>query len=87
LRSAAEVTEALQRLDAAPEVDVIVIARGGGSAEDLLPFSDDPGPGLRQRPVLASALPQARARVRRGVMVKRMAAHANSKGGRNSTAM
>jgi exodeoxyribonuclease VII large subunit len=32
---------ALSRLDADPEVDVIVIARGGGSMEDLLPFSDE----------------------------------------------
>jgi len=37
----AEVTGALQRLDADPGVDVIVIARGGGSIEDLLPFSDE----------------------------------------------
>ena len=29
------------RLDADPEVDVIVVARGGGSVEDLLPFSDE----------------------------------------------
>jgi len=36
-----EVTAALQRLDADPAVDVIVIARGGGSVEDLLPFSDE----------------------------------------------
>ncbi len=40
-RSAAEVMEALERLDAHPAVDVIVIARGGGSVEDLLPFSDE----------------------------------------------
>jgi exodeoxyribonuclease VII large subunit len=31
----------LRALDADPEVDVIVIARGGGSVEDLLPFSDE----------------------------------------------
>ena len=31
----------LADLDADPEVDVIVIARGGGSVEDLLPFSDE----------------------------------------------
>jgi exodeoxyribonuclease VII large subunit len=37
----AEVTDALHRLDADPDVDVIVIARGGGSLEDLLPFSDE----------------------------------------------
>jgi exodeoxyribonuclease VII large subunit len=36
-----EVIDALHRLDADPEVDVIVIARGGGSLEDLLPFSDE----------------------------------------------
>lgn len=35
------VTEALAELDANPEVDVIVIARGGGSVEDLLPFSNE----------------------------------------------
>lgn len=35
------IIEALQRLDADPEVDVIVLARGGGSVEDLLPFSDE----------------------------------------------
>src|SRR5581483_6867518 len=38
-RSAADVIEAVQRLDRNPDVDVIVIARGGGSVEDLLPFS------------------------------------------------
>jgi exodeoxyribonuclease VII large subunit len=32
---------ALGRLDRDPEVDVIVVARGGGSVEDLLPFSDE----------------------------------------------
>ncbi|MEV0380750.1 exodeoxyribonuclease VII large subunit [Nonomuraea sp. NPDC050643] len=36
-----EVTEALRKLDADSSVDVIVIARGGGSLEDLLPFSDE----------------------------------------------
>lgn len=40
-RSCAEVMEALDRLDRNPEVDVVVIARGGGSVEDLLPFSDE----------------------------------------------
>ncbi|KAA9393714.1 exodeoxyribonuclease VII large subunit [Kocuria coralli] len=32
---------ALEELDADPEVDVIIIARGGGAFEDLLPFSDE----------------------------------------------
>ncbi|HEX5905961.1 MAG TPA: exodeoxyribonuclease VII large subunit [Propionibacteriaceae bacterium] len=32
---------AVQHLDRHPEVEVIVIARGGGSVEDLLPFSDE----------------------------------------------
>jgi exodeoxyribonuclease VII large subunit len=36
-----EVIAALQRLDCDSGVDVIVIARGGGSVEDLLPFSDE----------------------------------------------
>ncbi len=36
-----EVVCALQRLDADETVDVIVIARGGGSVEDLLPFSNE----------------------------------------------
>ncbi|MBU6146830.1 MAG: exodeoxyribonuclease VII large subunit [Actinomycetales bacterium] len=39
--AAAEVTAALQALATTPGVDVIVIARGGGSFEDLLPFSDE----------------------------------------------
>ena len=37
----AEVIEALRELDADPEVEVIIVARGGGSIEDLLPFSDE----------------------------------------------
>ena len=36
-----EVVQALRRLDADAAVDVIVIARGGGSVEDLLPFSNE----------------------------------------------
>lgn len=36
-----EVTAAIGRLDADPEVDVIVVTRGGGSLEDLLPFSNE----------------------------------------------
>jgi exodeoxyribonuclease VII large subunit len=36
-----EIVAALQRLDADPVVDVIIVARGGGSIEDLLPFSDE----------------------------------------------
>ncbi|MFI1911793.1 exodeoxyribonuclease VII large subunit [Nocardia sp. NPDC020380] len=36
-----QILEALTALDAHPEVDVIVLARGGGSVEDLLPFSDE----------------------------------------------
>lgn len=40
-RSAGEVIEAVERLDRDPAVEVIVVARGGGSVEDLLPFSDE----------------------------------------------
>ena len=36
-----EVTAALRELDADRSVDVIVITRGGGSFEDLLPFSNE----------------------------------------------
>ena len=36
-----EVSEALTELEANPNVDVIIITRGGGSFEDLLPFSDE----------------------------------------------
>ena len=39
--AAAGVAAALRTLDADPLVDVIVLARGGGSVEDLLPFSDE----------------------------------------------
>src|ERR1700760_301421 len=39
--AAGEVIEAVRKLDADPEVEVIVITRGGGSLEDLLPFSDE----------------------------------------------
>jgi exodeoxyribonuclease VII large subunit len=41
VRAVAEVTAAIRELDALPEVDVIVVTRGGGSVEDLLPFSDE----------------------------------------------
>lgn len=36
-----QLIEALRILDEDPQVDVIIIARGGGSVEDLLPFSDE----------------------------------------------
>ncbi|OKL46220.1 exodeoxyribonuclease VII large subunit [Boudabousia liubingyangii] len=35
------VTAALQELDQIPDVDVIIITRGGGAVADLLPFSDE----------------------------------------------
>ncbi|WP_046300019.1 exodeoxyribonuclease VII large subunit [Mycobacterium sp. UM_Kg27] len=37
----AQIIEALRDLDADEAVEVIVLARGGGSVEDLLPFSDE----------------------------------------------
>jgi exodeoxyribonuclease VII large subunit len=40
-RAAGEVMTAIDRLDRDPRVDVIVVARGGGAVEDLLPFSDE----------------------------------------------
>ncbi|MEV0328514.1 exodeoxyribonuclease VII large subunit [Micromonospora echinospora] len=36
-----QIVDALKVLDTDPSVDVIVIARGGGGIEDLLPFSDE----------------------------------------------
>jgi exodeoxyribonuclease VII large subunit len=39
--AAGEIMAALGRLDRDPDVDVVVVARGGGSVEDLLPFSDE----------------------------------------------
>jgi exodeoxyribonuclease VII large subunit len=39
--AAGAMIDALRRVCAMPEVDVIVLARGGGSFEDLLPFSDE----------------------------------------------
>jgi exodeoxyribonuclease VII large subunit len=41
VNAASSVIDGLRRLDADPEVEVIVLARGGGSVEDLLPFSDE----------------------------------------------
>ena len=40
-KAAPEVIAAIQTLDADPEVDVIIIARGGGSFLDLMVFSDE----------------------------------------------
>lgn len=48
-----EVISALQELDADAEIDVIIIARGGGSVEDLLPFSEE----TLQRAVVAASTP------------------------------
>ena len=39
--AAAAMIDALRELSTAPDVDVVVLARGGGSFEDLLPFSDE----------------------------------------------
>ena len=39
--AAQQMTAALQAVATQPAVDVIVLARGGGSFEDLLPFSDE----------------------------------------------
>ena len=36
-----QLINAVQQLDRHPDVEVIIVARGGGSVEDLLPFSDE----------------------------------------------
>jgi exodeoxyribonuclease VII large subunit len=41
VHAVSEVIAAVKELDEHPEVDVIIVARGGGSVEDLLPFSDE----------------------------------------------
>jgi exodeoxyribonuclease VII large subunit len=40
-RAAGAIIDALRSICEAPEIDVVVLARGGGSFEDLLPFSDE----------------------------------------------
>jgi exodeoxyribonuclease VII large subunit len=40
-KAAPAIVDALRRLCEEPEIDVVVLARGGGSFEDLLPFSDE----------------------------------------------
>lgn len=37
----ADVVKAIEQLDADPQVDVIIVARGGGAFEDLIGFSDE----------------------------------------------
>jgi exodeoxyribonuclease VII large subunit len=40
-RAATAIVDALRALCGLPELDVVVVARGGGGFEDLLPFSDE----------------------------------------------
>src|SRR5207237_630734 len=40
-RAAAAIVDVLDAICREPEIDVVIVARGGGSFEDLLPFSDE----------------------------------------------
>ena len=40
-KAPAEIIMAMQQLDQMPDVDITIIARGGGSFQDLFPFSDE----------------------------------------------
>jgi len=51
--AAAEIVEALDRLNEMPGIDVIIVARGGGSLEDLMAFNDE---GVA-RAIFASRVP------------------------------
>ena len=39
--AAGEIIQALEQVNGVPDIDVIVLARGGGSLEDLAPFNDE----------------------------------------------
>ncbi|MCH6162341.1 exodeoxyribonuclease VII large subunit [Streptomyces marispadix] len=41
VRAVPQLIDAVRELDERPDVDVIIVTRGGGSMEDLLPFSDE----------------------------------------------
>jgi len=50
--AAAEICKGIQRLGAIPDVDVVVLARGGGSMEDLWAFNEEPvARAIRRCPV------------------------------------
>jgi exodeoxyribonuclease VII large subunit len=51
--AADEIAEAMRYLNAAQEVDVIIVGRGGGSLEDLAPFNEE----IVARAIYASRIP------------------------------
>jgi len=51
--AAAGIADAIRRLNAEPAIDVIIVARGGGSMEELWPFNEE----IVARAVFASAVP------------------------------
>jgi exodeoxyribonuclease VII large subunit len=52
-QAASGITEAILRLNTEPNIDVIIVARGGGSSEELWPFNEE----IVARAIYGSAVP------------------------------